>query len=404
MLIVVSLIFIGLGIFMVLAVSIICIGLGMLMAPMLTPLPQTSQMPVFFDSFENYSRDRDIQKSYTVWKNGAVLEVSLQQSLLSSGKQSLRVEIISPNPNDQSVNGSIYHIIPGNKRNWLGGSGVRFWLDNPSDEKLLLSFNFKEEFNEYWAISDRGEYFFLQNSDGNLLQRQIEYGNLPIPAWYQGLVLVPFNCFLVPEWNTARGDRVMNLKRIESYAISVNIGNEFPRTFSIDDIEILPPTDFEVLEIQGASSIQIPASGEYREQYTIRHTSPANGISQPVSAIWSLRQPQDALIKIDNNGSLTVPAGALGESVTLTATYPSAEYIVTDEFIVTLTGGQSAIAQPPISNSVEAPYQPQKSAYELFSSNFEAWAVEYRPLFVVISIGVILLLLLLLSLFQRRLK
>ena len=105
---------------------------------------------------------------------------------------------------------------PYSQRNWSDGTGVRFWVINLNTEPLSLSFNFKEEFNEYWAVSGSGAYF-LQGEDGSLLQQKIQYGNLQIPAIFQGFVVIPFYSFSVPEWNTALGDHVMKLARIESY-------------------------------------------------------------------------------------------------------------------------------------------------------------------------------------------
>jgi len=385
------------------SICFLCIGLGLLSTLAFIPLQNAPESPVFFDDFEEYLDNKDIKKAYIVWEDGAVLNVTLQNTLVHSGKQALDIEIISANPNNQSINGSIYHILPRSQRNWSQGSQIRFWVDNTSNNTLLLSFNFKEEFNEYWAISSNGE-FFLQSEDGDLLQQEILYSNLPLPANYQGFVVIPFYSFTVPEWNTARGDHVMNLARIESYAIAVNIGENSPSTFTIDDIEVSALDEMKILEIQGPNSILVPPSGEHREQYTAFLSSLAENPSENVSAIWSLRQPYDPLIKIDGNGTLTIPAGTQSNSVILAVTFTSQEIKITKEFTIVLDNGQSPPEEQIAQETFDEPTQVAGSTDYQSSKAFETWATENRVLFVIISVSVILLILSLLSLFQRRIK
>jgi hypothetical protein len=173
----------------------------------------------------------------------------------------------------------------------------------------------------------------------------------------------------------------------------------------MDDIEILPPADFKTLSIQGTSSIQIPTSGEHREQYSAHLDSPNEKTSQTVDAIWSLREPHDALISIEKEGSLIIPSGVQDKSVTITANYPAMESTITDEFKVELTGGSQTTSEKVSTQAATAnPNQPAISAYDQFSKGFETWAVENRPLFVALSIGVILVIILLLSILQNRIK
>jgi hypothetical protein len=385
------------------SICFLCIGLGLLSTLAFIPLQNAPESPVFFDDFEEYLNNKDIKKAYIVWEDGAVLNVTLQNTRVYSGKQALDIEIVSTNPSNQSINGSIYHILPRSQRNWSQGSQIRFWVNNTSENNLLLSFNFKEEFNEYWAINSSG-VFFLQSEEGDLLQQEILYGNLPIPANYRGFVVVPFYSFTVPDWNTARGDRIMNLARIESYAIAVNIAENSPSTFTIDDIEVLAFDEMKTLEIQGVKSILVPPSGEHREQYTAFLSSLAKNTSENVSAIWSLRQPYDPLIKIDSKGNLTIPAGIQSSSIILAATYTSQENSITKEFTIVLDNGQSSPEERTALETLDKPTQVVDSTDYQSSKAFEAWATENRVLFVIISVSAILLILSLLSFFQRRIK
>jgi hypothetical protein len=382
---------------------ILLIALALFFVFALNPLQKSPNNFVFLDDLEKYSNDKGIQKAYTVWKDGAVLDVSLQENLVHSGEQSLGINIISPNPGEQSANGSIYHILPYSQRDWSDGTGVRFWVINLNTQPLSLSFNFKEEFNEYWAVSGDGA-FFLQGEDDALLQQKIQYGNLQIPAIFQGFVVIPFYSFSVPGWNTALGDNVMNLARIESFAIAVNKGEVLPHFFQIDDIEIFTRPEIKTLEIQGSDAIQIPASGEHREQYIALLGVPSERTAEPVKATWTVRQPADALIKIDDSGILTIPAGVKGNSITLTATYALPENSVTGEFNVVLAGGSAPDAGQGAGQPSSKPITTSESTISQFSKAFEAWVMQNRVLFVVISVGTIFLFLSLLSLFQRRLK
>ncbi len=380
------------------------IGALLLFGMTFSPLQKDESTAIFQDDFEKYTIDSDVRRAYTVWEDGADMRVSLQRIPVHSGRQALGIYIASPNAHNQSENGSIYHILSYFERNWSTGSGIRFWVDNANSNPLLLSLNFKEEYNEYWAVSGEGT-FFLQDENGALTQKEIEYGNLPIPPQYQGMVVVPFYSFSVPEWNTARGDEQLDLKKIESYAIAVTLDGVFPRTFSIDDIEVLAPADFKTLTIQGADSIAVPPSGEHREQFTAHLGSPVEQTSLQVHAAWALRPPYDPAITLDNNGGLTIPSGVQGESITLTATYNQADHPITDEFTVTLIGNTLSQNTPPAGSESTPPAAVKsETEYDRFASNFEAWAAQNRPLFVLITVGVIAVFLAVLSYFQRRLK
>jgi hypothetical protein len=273
-------------------------------------------------------------------------------------------------------------------------------VENTNPKPLLLSINFKEEYNEYWAISGNGK-FLLQAGDGILHQRNIEYGNLPIPANFKGFITVPFSNFAVPEWNTARGDKQMDLKRIESYAFAVNIGSDYPYSFWIDDFEVLAQSDYKTLTIQGSSHIPVPPSGEHREQYSALLHSSATNSSIEVKAIWAVIQPADPAIRIDEVGGLFIPAGTRRGQVNLSAIYSATDITIKDEYTVNLAGNELPSPTPV---TQKMPVEPTPSDYERFSSSFENWAVVNRPLFVLLIITALIIILILLSLFQRRMK
>jgi hypothetical protein len=377
------------------------LGIIMLFLTAAAPLTQSSDNPIPIDNFEKYTTDKAIQKAYTVWSDGALMQVTVQGG---PEDRSMHVDILSANPSNQATTGSIYHVLSGSQRDWSGASAVRFAIENSSSETLSLSFNFKEAYNEYWAVASQGA-FFLQDENGNLLQQDIAYGNLPIPANYQGWVLIPFFSFAVPDWNTARGNQVMNLEHIESLAFSVNLGAVLPQTFSIDDIELLPDSGYAVLDIQGARSIQIPASGEHHEPYFANQVSPVDQSTQPVEVQWSLADTQDGLISIGTDGTLVIPSTAHSGNLILQAAFAFGSGTITREISVELTGGQTlsgANTQSP--TAVTVPTQAVLTAYDQFSQNFEVWAVQNRLLFVFLSIAVILLIVVILTLLQRRLK
>ena len=258
---------------------------GLLFPHGVAPQLQIFDSSVYYDDFEQYKSDGDIKKAYTVWKDGAQLDVSLSKTPLDPSVHSLRlnfgrpdqsdktirvdvvvdgqtdqalkVTLLAPNSSNKAINGSIYHVLPGRGRVWTGGTAIRFRIENPSTEELLLSFNFKEEFNEYWSVSPSG-IFFLQTVEDVLQQQGIQYCNLPIPANFKGFVLVPFYSFSVPEWNTARGDDVMNLKRIESFAFAVQLQNSLPSSFTIDDVEVIERLRSTIFQFKGLERYKRP--------------------------------------------------------------------------------------------------------------------------------------------------
>jgi hypothetical protein len=189
----------------------------------------------------------------------------------------------------------------------------------PNSKPLLLSFNFKEEYNEYWAVAGEG-VFFLQDENGVHHAKRNRVWQSAHPAAISRRGGCPLYSFVVPNGTRPRRRKVGS-GHIESYAVGVNIGEDYPRTFSIDDIEVSAPADFKTLTIQGTTSVAVPATGEHREQYTAHLGSPVEQTALQVHAAWELRQPHDPGITIDINGGLTVSADVQDESVTLVATY-----------------------------------------------------------------------------------
>jgi hypothetical protein len=265
--------------------------------------------------------------------------------------------------------------------------------------------NFKERFNEYWAVKQSGA-FLLENPAGQYQRRDIEFGNLPIPPDYSGYVVVPFTSFWVPDWNSARGDEVMDLSAIESFAFGVTIPGAFPHIFILDEISVLGQAEYSYLQIKGADSVMAPASGEHREPFSAYLNETISDSSRMVAAEWQVDGAPDDGITIDTNGWLSVPAGSAGGAVTLTATYRSDQGVFTDSHTVMLTGDATEEAAQPDEAQTAAPAAtpPELSDYERFSLEFEAWAAQNRPLFVLLSIAAVLLFLAVLTSFQKRIK
>ncbi len=246
-------------------------------------IPDSGTSPIFHENFEEYFSTVQVKRAFTIWQDGASLDISLDTKQIEGGKQSLRIDVLGPNPFDGVKNGSIYHALPMGSRNWLNASEISFWVSNPSDNALWLTFNFKEAYNEYWSVKHGGA-FLLQSSAGSSIQYESQYGNLVIPAQFTGKVILPVNNFSIPEWNTARGDKQLQLANIESFAIGITLNEDYPRTFYIDSLNILPPGETPAT-IHGVKQIRIPESGEYRVAYKIE-----NGLSEDsIQGNWKVK-------------------------------------------------------------------------------------------------------------------
>lgn len=380
-------------------------GFCLLLCLAFTHLPRTSQAPIYDDDFKRYNSDRDLQKSYQVWPDGARINVLLYEGSTNPHGKAMRVEVVAPNPVNNAMNGSFYHYLSARDRNWSGSTGVRFWVKNVSDQPLLLSINFKEKFNEYWAVAESG-IFFLESEVNQFQKVEIEYGNLPIPAEYSGYVMVPFISFAVPNWNTALGDEVMDLSGIETLAFGVTIAKEFPHIFLMDDIALISRSNYPYLEIKGSDHIQSPASGEHREAYTAYLVDPLAGTTDMVSVDWALMGANDLPIALDEQGWLTIPAGLTEGVFTLQARTETLHGSLIDTFQVFLGDSSSGTEEE---DEMEKPGSPvvqprELSDYERFSQDFENWATENRPIFVMMALGVVLLVLWVLSSFQKKIK
>jgi hypothetical protein len=364
-----------------------------------------AQEPVYVDDFEQYRSQSGLEKSWQVWQDGAQISVAIETERAGEGGQAMRVVVSGPNPQNNSEVGSFYHYLAAGNRNWEGATGFRFWVQNDSEEPLLLSLNFKKRFNEYWAVDNSG-VFLLESPADHYQPREIAYGNLPIPGSYSGYVVVPFTSFAVPEWNTARGDAMMDLAGIESFAFGVTMQGDYPRTFILDAVSVITRAEYPYLEIKGVDSIPVPASGEHREPFSAYVTEPISGSSEMVDAEWALAESGGDGPVIGSDGWLSVPAGAAGETLILSALYTSEAGTLTDSHRVSLTGSPAGEGAHPEDGQATVPEfsPPAISEYERFSMAFENWATENRALFVLVSIGVVLLVLAVLSSFQKKIK
>lgn len=361
--------------------------------------------PPYFEDFERFHSNADLQKVFQVWDEGARIVVSLHTGSSSAEGKSMLVNVVAPNQQSQANNGSFYTALDAGVRNWTGGTGLRFWIKNASQDPLLLSLNFKESFNEYWAVAWQG-IFFLENEGGEWLKQEIAYGNLPIPSRYSGYVVLPFFSCEVPEWNTALGDQILQLEAIESLAFGVTIAQDVPRSFYMDDIAVIRQPEYPYLEIKGAESVRIPASGEHSEPYHAYLTDAQSGSSQPADAEWSLQGDSDMLPLLDEDGWLTIPAILPDMTVSLQARAAGAQGMLVAEQAVRLWSDESEpLAPPPVATQPGMLIAtPLPDAYEVFSAAFENWALNNRPVFVMLAVGLVLLIVAMLSSFQKRMK
>jgi len=358
---------------------------------------------IFKDDFEGHIHKAKLKRDYQVWDTGSVLNIFLEHEFVNSGKNAMGVEIVSVNPVNGSKYGSVFRTMELLMGNWSGAAGVRFWINNPNDSPLLLSFNLKERYREYWAVAEDGIFYF-QDSEGTFTQQKIFYNNMPIPANFSGFVVLPFDSLEVPSWNTAKSNQVLDSNRIESYAFSIIVGEKTPYTFYIDDFEVLGSTTFYQLLITGETHLQIPASGALTATFNANLVSLGNQEveSEPVS--WSIQEPFDPIISITEEGILRIPAKTQSSVITLIARQSTAEFALINTHNVVLEGADSP--QPsntPLADPTALAVEPD-TAYDRISKQFDAWTTENRALFVGLLVLGVTIFLFILSFIEKRLK
>ncbi len=362
--------------------------------------PVYPEKAIFSDNFESYVSTYQLEKAYADWEDGAQLEISLENTQADGSGNAMRIKVLGPNPYDGQKSGSIYHSLPLFSRNWTDAAGVSFWISNPSDDVLWLTFNFKEAYNEYWSVAS-GMPFLLSGKDGAYIQSQCQYGNLVIPAQFTGKVVIPLGSFSVPEWNTARGDQILQTRSIESYAIGIALNNDYPRVFYFDTFEVLRSDEVPVA-IDGEVVIRIPDSGEHLETYTVR----IGFEDEKVEGSWKVETLSNPGLSMDMSGVLTIPVGSVDEviSVVFTSVENGTEKKVS--LPVKLVSGKMTPANSygdEETNAIPSELL-EKTEYEQFAADFETWALEHRPLFVTISVFLVVLVIYMLSNLQNRLK
>lgn len=369
----------------------------------LSTLAFTQAETIFSDDFESHINEAKLKRDYQVWENGAVLRIFLEEETVNSGEKALGVEIISSNPYNNSNNGSIYRSLGIFQDNWSGATGIRFWISNPNENPLLISFNLKERYREYWAVAENGVFYF-QNQAGVISQQEILYNNLPIPAHFQGWVIIPFVSLAVPDWNTAKSNDILDTNKIESYSFSVEVGEITSLVFFMDDIEVFKQNTFSTLSIDGVEHIQIPRSGELLESFSAHLGSLASQTTEGVTVNWSIQEPHDPAVSINEEGVLRIPADSLNSVINLVAQYDTPEFILMNTFDVTLEGGEVTEGEEPPTIEVTSPAVDQVSDYENFLAKFDTWTTENRALFVVLLILGVTFFLFILSIIERKLK
>jgi len=361
---------------------------------------------IYIEDFEGYSSQIQMERAFSAWQDGAAVNLSLVSLQSEYDNAVLRVDVLSPHPKTGVQYASFYHVLSSADRDWRGASAVQFWVFNPTSEDLPLTLNFKEEYNEYWAVGQDGVYY-LQDEQGILLQQDIHYGNLQIPADFTGTVTVPLVFFSVPEWNTARGDEVLDLERIESFAFGSNTGDDLQRRFYLDDIAVLGGIEFTRFEILGPSAIRVPLSGEHREQYLALVSDLMQDRSEQIAVTWEILSAPDTSITVEEGGWLVVPAAVAGGDLVLRASLPGesgAAAMFTVLIATTASEGAESIDEAGERQAQSTAEDSGDAAYDQFSQAFETWAQEYRSLYILLAVGAVLLVLFLLSVLQRKLK
>jgi hypothetical protein len=387
-----------------LPILILLTSLMLCLSAAFSPADLVQQAPIFFDDFEEYLNASQLKTAYTVWEDGALLNIAMDRGHVFSGGKSMRVDVLGPNPQTLSTSASIYHLLQLSESNWTEGAGVRFWVHNLSRIPLSMTFNFKERRNEFWSIADHSTVY-LQNSENSYLQQEGQYGNIIIPAFFKGFLYIPFESFSVPAWNTAKGDELLNLAQIESFSFGINITTTELQRFYIDDIEILPQSNFNIAQLAGQSKIAIPASGQHREFYTLLLPELHQDPFLPVQ--WELITSNDKGLVMNNDGWLTVPAGTSPGTVTLCACLPADLGLSQIHFEVSLfdptQGDEPIIKEVPVSDEIKI-IEEENSAYLQFADQLESWVSTHRALFVLITVTGIVVIIMGLSFLQNRLK
>ncbi len=365
---------------------------------------------VFEQNFEDIPHNRRLNRDFQVWENGAVLELFLEKSNVNSGNNGLRIVAKSANPINQAQDGSVYQALPSSDRNWSGAEAVQFWVNNPNPTEILITFNFKELFSEYWAVAEHGT-FYLSTQQSVFQQQEIFYSNLPIPAFFEGLVIVPFESFSVPDWNTAKSNGLMDLEKIDSYALGIRIDSDTPFSIFIDDISIFGQTDLAELKITGPDRILIPPSGELIETFSAAVHRQADLIAEEVDIQWSIQEQAPEYVTITPGGKLSIPAGTENGLVLLRAACTTGDYQIIRDWPVLLyqAGYDEPFTNPPTRVdstgrlvSYELPSDTPR--YDAFSAGFDVWAMQNRPLFIVLIMMVVLAFLTILSTSKSKLK
>lgn len=354
----------------------------------------------FYDNFESYVTNHLLEKSYTVWQSGADLDVKIVPSPVFSGKKAMQVTLNKPNEVNGSINGSVYHNLHISSRNWNGANAIRYWIDNPGSSQRM-NINFKEQYNEYWAIGSQGPYF-LQSVSGELIQQEVHYENIDIPSGYRGFVIIPLVSFSVPVWNTAIGNMEMDLGQIESFAIGVTLPAELPQVFTVDDFEILKNFPLYEIEIFGNQIISVPESGTKIESFQTNIRDLSTGEILPSSVSWSIIQSPDPAITLDADGNLSVPNGSKTGRLTLEVVANVAGTRMVRQIMVRIYGIAPMPGEEAQTISL-APKSPM-TEYDRISQAFEVWALQNRPLFVIAIIAVLIVLVAFLSRIERGLK
>ena len=369
----------------------------------LTPAPQGEQL---LDNFDEYASQKQFSRIWSAWEEGAMVDLRLEDSAASGHGKVMVVEMLSLSEGEQPNIGSVFALLHGPDRHWQDGMGIRLWLDNGGGDDLFLSLNFKEQYNEFWATV-HGSPVFLQPEGGRIQQRQIEYGNIPIPAGFSGTITIPFTSFTVPDWNTANGNQEINLRTIESLGFAVMAQDALPFSFAIDDIEVITETFDNVLTITGLNYIYLPESGARLETYSATLTSLVDGNTTNPQVTWTVVSPQDESVQISKTGQLILQHDIQDSEVVIAASYQSPYGPVSTEFEV-LLGGEGkpeenldALKEMPPDEMLS---QAEPTELDKISETYTSWLENYRLITVLASVMAILVIVFVFAYIELKLR
>lgn len=158
------------------------------------------------------------------------------------------------------------------KNEWTDYEGVKFEIDNMSNNSIKINLNINTKNRKLLSVPDNNIVMLKNNSSEELEAINPRYGTIEIVKGFNGEVYIPFNSLREKDSDV---DEIIRISDIDSWGIVATAGENEKNKFFIGNFKLIKKGSnlkkyFEYnLDITGDKDVEIPVAGEGISNYKV---------------------------------------------------------------------------------------------------------------------------------------